>query len=320
MRVSFIIHTPHYKYTTDKIARHLKCDYAYHTTFEDMDKYNPDVVVAGLDYKQLDNDKFISIYTGHGLSWGSGLYSKSNGWYDYITIISEFLKEEILRLEAPPKKDIWVTGWPTTDNLFTKEVKPSVFDNIKRPVILYSPTSNPCSHLYLNDIHTLIPDGATLMIKPHPVPGPTTHTIQIAEENIKDFTNIIVLDYYENPNDYIPYVDLIISDKSSVLFYPLIFPEKPIIQCKFPNLFELWEWESKKYPQSSSCIERTWKAAWRPITSKEELKIAIVEELANPMRNYQIRKRYGDILFGNLRDGQSGKRIAEKIMQLEKKS
>lgn len=90
----------------------------------------------------------------------------------------------------------------------------------------------------------------------------------------------------------------------------------PIIQCRFPNLFELWE----KDPQAYNCIEYTWKDAWRPIASKEELKIAIVEELRNPMRNYQTRKQYGDILFGNLRDGQSGRRMAEKIMELGEKA
>jgi len=163
MRVSFIISTQHYRYTADKIARHLKCDYTYHMTFEDMNKYDPDVVVAGLHYKQLDSDKLISVYTGHGLSWGSGLYSKGNAWYDYVAVMSEFIKGEILRFESPPKKDIWVTGWPTTDNLFTKSVKPPVFDKAKGPVILYAPTSNPSSYPYLTNIHELVPKDATLI-------------------------------------------------------------------------------------------------------------------------------------------------------------
>ncbi len=315
MKVSFVIHTPHYRYITDKIAEHLKCPYEYHTTIEQILQYKPDVVVCGLHFEQFDGKKFISIYTGHGLSWGSGLYGQSNTWHDYVTIMSEFMKSEMVRMGGIPKKEIWVTGWPTTDNLFTKAIRPAIFDKINSPVILYAPTSNPSSYPYLTNIHEFIPKNAFLIIKPHPVPG--IDAKQLAQQHTKGAQNVYIADYHENPNDYIPYVDLIISDKSSVLFYPLIFPEKPIIQCRFPNLFKLWAWESSKYPQASSCIERTWCDAWRPIVSKEELKLAIVEALDDPMMNYQTRKKYGDILFGNFRDGQSGKRVAEKINQLE---
>lgn len=312
MRVSFIIHTPFYRYITDKIAKHLKCQYDFHTTMEQVYRYKPDITVSGLAFKELEG-KYINIFTGHGLTWGSGIWSKSNGWYDYVFAMSDFMKEEIIRFGAEPKKEIWVTGWATTDNLFSKKVRPDIFENIKRPVIFYGPTSNPSSYPYLKDIHTLIPLGATLIIKPHPVPG--VDGKKIAEENIKDFTNIVLLDGYKNPNDYIPYVDLVISDKSSVLFYPLALPEKPIIQCFFPNIEKRWRGDMRAY----ACIEYRWLDAWRQIRSKEELRRAVVEELENPMRNYQTRKKYGDILFGNLRDGQSGRRMAEKIMALEGK-
>ena len=69
---------------------------------------------------------------------------------------------------------------------------------------------------------------------------------------------------------------------------------------------------------SPKYIEYEWRDAWRRVTNKEELREAIVEELKNPMRNYQTRKKYSDILFGNLKDGKAGQRIAEKIMGLKK--
>lgn len=310
MKVSFVIHTPHYRYITDKIVAHLKCSYEYHTTFEQVFQYKPDVVVCGLHYKQLDSKNFVSVYTGHGLSWASGLYGKDNIWHDYVLAMSEFIKNEILRMDGSPKKEIWTTGWPTTDNLFTRKVKPAVFNKFKGPFILYAPTSNPSSYPYLTNIHKLVPKDTVLIIKPHPVPG--IDAGEMARKHTSGAVNVYITDYHDNPNDYIPHVDLIITDKSSVLFYPLAMPEKPVIQCVFPNLLENW----KKYPKSYDCIEYKWRDAWKQVGSGEELKKAVMEELGDPMRNYKIRKNYGDILFGDLRDGQSGKRVAEKIMQL----
>jgi len=321
MKVSFILHNPWSKHLFDGITKHLKCEYAFHSQFEtvtldEVHRYKPDVAVSALHYHKEIGKKQINIFTPHGITYAGGMWSPANKWYDYTIATSDFMKKESIHFDAAPQKEIWVTGWPMFDNLFTKEVKPEIFNSMKRPIIFYAPTGGPVhsSYPHIPDLHTLIPSGATLIIKPHPHQATGIDAKKIAEENIKDFTNVVILSPHEPLDKYVPYVDLVISEKSTALFFPLAFPEKPIIQCAFPHMDEYWR-DSLIQPKF---IEYTWRNAWRGAANREELKKAIVEELENPMRNYQTRKRYGDILFGNLRDGKAGQRIAEKIMGLGK--
>ncbi len=129
---------------------------------------------------------------------------------------------------AFPKSEIVILGHPRNDQIVLNKNKLSFENGLYKKVILYAPTwrnkgnsFEPFSATFLKKLNLFLKNNKFIFIvKKHPKSEIILHG---SFSNIKDYSNKI-----NDIHSFYPYVDILISDYSSVLF-DFILLDKPIV-------------------------------------------------------------------------------------------
>jgi CDP-glycerol glycerophosphotransferase (TagB/SpsB family) len=161
--------------------------------------------------------------------------------YDYVVASSEFQKPIVAENMRIEPNRIWVTGYPRLDDLWRPDDHfLSVVPEIKgKKVILYAPTFQDRAPVVLFPFPDFNPDelkaklregDAVMLIKFHPNTG---EQLQIVKKNLRhilspDLICLMTSVQIQDLNRILQYIDLLITDYSSI-FFDYLFFNKPVI-------------------------------------------------------------------------------------------
>jgi CDP-glycerol glycerophosphotransferase (TagB/SpsB family) len=291
---------------------------------ESLIQFNPMILIlADRHYNLFRNrlPKTIIVWTRHGFA-SKNEAGKGVTGCDFACVSSEWVRNEFIRQGFIPTLGFWVTGFPAADILFQKRsnldytLLPENFSSGKA-TLLYVPTYNELlnsvnvlGERWIDKLKEILPE-INVIIKPHPV---------IPERNPKwmdmwrNATNrneriLLIEDSHSSVYQYLPFADILLSDASSVIFYFLAF-NKPIILVNNPNRFKERQFFDEKGP------EWTWRDMAFEIDNANQLPSAVLRCLETPKEKSEKRLIYKERVFGNLCDGKSAERIADRIKTL----
>lgn len=163
------------------------------------------------------------------------LEKKANKCITHLIVGNEETKKLYAQCFGIDEKNVFVTGLPRTDLLFSEEEKEAnrrkfyeEFEMLKgKRIVLYAPTfrdeqiENPEIALDLKQLSNHLSEDEVFVLRLHP---------HIAKRNTTkcEYNNIIDLSFYSNLNTLLDVSSIVISDYSSIIFEAAAL-EKPII-------------------------------------------------------------------------------------------
>ncbi len=260
----------------------------------------------------------IIIWTRHGFANKNSLRKAIEG-ADFACVSSEWVKEDCETKGWRPRLGFWITGFVPMDKIFSghcekSSVLPPEFP-FGRKTLLYAPTWNR----YFTSVEKIKAEWfekildkfpqLNLIIKLHPHIPIFYPEVMKRWGEIKNERIILVENSSEDIYQFFPFVDILLTDASSVMFYFLAM-DKPIILFNNPKRF----YEKEYFDPSSP--EWTWRDMGEEVGSFEELISAIERSILYPEERSEKRVFYKKRVFGNLTDGRAAERIAEKVRAL----
>ncbi len=265
--------------------------------------------------RQLVPDCLI-VNTRHGL--GDKNHAAIGASHaDRICVSSESIADLFADGYMIAREKIWVTGFSQMDDVFADSNSASAREINKGKTgktVLFAPTYNltlSAAFLLKDEVVKNIrgdDSKINIIIKPHP------HLITKSPEIIEAWAREasahehvhLELDPTVNVMGLFSQADLMISDVSSVAL-AWFAVDKPLICIVDENVAS----ESLHY--ASEGIEWQMLRYARTINDPAALSTAVVAMLNEEFASQNKRREFSDFLFGNLRDGRSSVRIAEKV-------
>lgn len=281
--------------------------------------FKPDILVLAnhhYHYFRGNLPETIIVWTRHGFANKNSLKKAIEG-ADFVCVSSEGVKKDCLEKGWRPRLGFWVTGFVPMDKVFSgKFEKPSIFPEgfPSGKTILYAPTWNR----YFTSIEAIKNEWfekiiekfqVNIIIKPHPMTPLLYPMIVRRWKKITGERIFLVEDSSEDIYKFFPFVDILITDASSVMFYFLAM-DKPIILFNNPKRF----FEKEYFDPSAQ--EWKWRDMGEEVENLEELLYAIEKAILYPDERAERRAFYRKRVFGDLTDGKAAERIAGKIRSL----
>lgn len=211
--------------------------------------------------------------------------------------------------------EFWETGYPQIDPLFRRDPPPPLPIPPGRPTVLYAPTWNlgltsatMLGRSLVELIRAEVPD-VNILIKPHPVIG-DWHPGWMARWRRLARAHAGVHLVEDTHADVVPYMlasDVLVSDASSTIFEFLAL-DRPIVLVTNPRHTADPAW-------APDDIVWLWRDVGEEIHDVGELPAAVAAALRQPAAHAERRRAYAQALFGPFTDGQSHRRIAERILE-----
>jgi CDP-glycerol:poly(glycerophosphate) glycerophosphotransferase len=272
-----------------------------------------------LEYFRLKLPRTMIGSVRHGLIWKRGLDLRparaSARRLDFLAVGDEVPMERYRHIGAEPQ-EAWRTGYPQLDPLFRRDPPPALELPPGRPTVLYAPTWN----VGLGSASVLgarVADWirgpareVNVIIKPHPNLGYRRPDLIRAwrRATAADPSVLLVEDAHADVTPYMLASDLLVSDASSAIFLFLALG-RPMVLYTSPHA---------RHDPAYQAEDIVWR--WRDVGAEvlrpEDLAGAVREELTHPGGRAPARARRAEELFGRFADGQSHRRIAERIVDL----
>ena len=253
-RIGFHILWDFHHAVLDPIYDLLKDDFQCLITkdAERLIQFNPKILVLADRHYHLFRNKLpntIIIWTRHGFSSKNETGKGVNGC-DFACVSSEWVRDEFIRRGFQPNLGFWVTGFPAADILFQNRSKldyslfPEKFSKGKA-TLLYVPTYNELlnsvnvlGEKWIDELKKILPE-VNIIIKPHPViPERNPKWMKMWREAAsRNDRTLLIEDSHSSVYQYLPFVDILLSDVCSAIFYFLAL-NKPIILVNNPNRFK----------------------------------------------------------------------------------
>jgi CDP-glycerol glycerophosphotransferase (TagB/SpsB family) len=244
-----------------------------------------------------------------------GIPARSFRAADYVCVTSEYVRDDFIAQGIEPRREYWITGYIQMDNLFSSP-RPAQIPR-GRKVVLYAPTWHQglSSLPMLNaQVAELLHSGRSdtfVVIKPHPLVqegqdprvAPWMKTLRDACRGRADTLLI-----EERGTDVMPWLnaaDVLVTDASSVQLEYLAL-DRPLVLIDNPERFASPHFDPKGQ-------EWAWRDMGEAVGDVKALPNAISSALDHPRQQAPQRAVYRQRLFGDLVDGRSGSRLAEKI-------
>jgi hypothetical protein len=260
----------------------------------------------------------IIIWTRHGFANKNSLRKAIEGT-DFACVSSEWVKEDCIKNGWIPRLGFWITGFVPMDKIFSGHLeRPSILPPgfpFGRKTLLYAPTWNryftSAEEIKAEHFEKILDKFPQLniIIKPHPLMSILYRGILGKWKKIKDERLIFVENASEDIYQFFPYADILFTDASSVMFYFLAM-DKPIILFNNPRRFREKEYFDPFSP------EWKWRDMGEEVENFDELISAIEKSIFHPEEKLERRAFYRKRVFGDLTDGRSAERIAEKVRAL----
>jgi len=286
--------------------------------------FKPKILVLASAHYHIFRGKLagtIVIWVRHGFSDKNSVRHCIDGC-DFACVSSNWVRDEYIRLGMHPRIGYWVTGFVPMDKVLghSKHFNPPLLPkNFKRgrATLLYAPTWNN----YLNSVEVLGDQWLDILgrsmphisviIKPHPH-IPTLFPRWMAMWRAAARRNkqtVLIEDSNADIYEYLGSADILLSDASSVIFYFLAL-NRPIILVNNPHRFK------DRIYFNPAGHEWTWRDMGIHIDHRDELPHALQRCLQYPEEFSKQRTLYRKRIFGNLLDGRSAERIANRIRSL----
>ncbi len=254
------------------------------------------------------------IYTRHGLISKNFVFQAVKGC-DFVMVPGPDQKQEFVQRGSLPEERVWITGYSQMDPLFRGETGPLGYEIDKtKKTVLYAPTftpglsSIPAMSSYL-EANPECFDDLNVIMKLHPMAPEiyprewralkhlchTKENMHFAEAGSDNIVN------------YLAVADVLVSDLSSVVFQFLAV-DRPIITFNHP--------ERRNSPQyDAEGLEWRWRDMGIEIDRMQDLRPEINEALKDPSSKQEIRKKYKELLFGDVVDGRTGERVKANLQE-----
>jgi CDP-glycerol glycerophosphotransferase (TagB/SpsB family) len=287
----------------------------------ELTRFLPHVIVAAEDLTYLHLRAHLPfsrfVHTRHGLA-NKGIPARSFRAADYVCVTSEFVRDEFIAQGIQPRREYWVTGYIQMDNLFSAPRPPQIPAGKK--VVLYAPTWHfGLSSLPMLDSRAveLLHGGRSdtfVVIKPHPLVqegqdpklAPWMQTLREACSNRTD--TYLIEDRAQDVMPWLKAADVLVTDASSVQLEFLAL-DRPLVLIDNPDRLTSLHFDPKG-------LEWVWRDMGEAVARAEDLPGAVAVALDRPQERAPQRSVYRQRLFGDLVDGRSGTRLAERIDQL----
>ncbi len=263
----------------------------------------------------------IVVWLRHGFA-SKGNFIPSVTASDFAGLNSQWVRDDLKSRGIKPLIDFWVTGFVPADVIFQKE-QPLPHDlngagfSPERKTVLYAPTYNETFNSFKALGRTWIDEVVNeigeinIIIKPHPItPSRSQEWMEYWREAQTCHRHVyLVEDSHANVYRYFNFADVLLSDASSVVFYFLGL-DRPVVLVTDPTR----DLDCGFYDPDGP--EWNWRELGVEVGSPRELAGAISNSLENPAYKSELRHKYAQRVFGNLTDGRSAERVAEKISAL----
>ena len=283
-------------------------------------EFAPDVVVladthVALLRARLPDAVFVGVR--HGLiSKNTTRFSART--VDFYCVTSAASRDWYIAHKATPRRDFWMVGYLQMDPLLRDDGQPLPLDlPTDHKMVLYAPTWNAqlSSATMLGarvvDLIRGERDNVSVVIKPHPVSfHQTPQWLETWRKVADSNANVHLVD--DAGADVIPWLraaDVLVSDVSSVVFQYLAL-DRPVVLISNPDRFA-----SPHFDQRG--IEWLWRDLGEELHDVKNLAAAVGRALDDPGAGAARRAHYRHELFGELIDGQTAERLADKITELE---
>lgn len=255
------------------------------------------------------------VNTRHGLGDKNYAYYAS-AIVDYVCVSSACVARHQASAGCLDPAKFWVTGFPQMDPLFRmiESTGAGRLDSSRR--ILFAPTFTNhlnAGELIGNDPVATLRGGESgwhITIRPHPHMQFTHPGLLSAwQQSVAESENAVMdMDFSRSPAELLHRTDVMVSDVSSLALQFLAL-DRPIV-CLMDDAAA----QCSPYFAHESYEARLAGAALRP-DSRREIAGAVRLSLEGnqPDSIVRLRRALCDELFGGLRDGQAGRRIAAKI-------
>lgn len=281
-----------------------------------IQEHDPRVIIAADAQARMLRPlmpKVRFVFTRHGLIDKGNMFATARE-YDYVCASSEGVHDHYVRVGGFEPDRVWVTGYSQMDPLFRPEPLPLPFAvSADRPLVVFAPTYNRglsgVEMLKAEFAEKILgsDDAMSLVVKPHPL------TVQRNPRWMRWFRDAAArrknVHVDEDPaSNIIPFLkraDLLVSDASSVVFQYLAV-DRPVVLLDNPDRFNDPRFESE-------AVEWRWREFAERVDDPANLVAAVKRGLAEPGSRASERQRRAAELFGTLRDGRAGERIAHRV-------
>ncbi len=296
---------------------------AYHVVMTDnpywLREFDPDIIIVAdsqaRTLKQvMPRSKYV--FTCHGFSSKNHVF-KAASHCDYICLSSPYQQKRYEEEGGFRPEQLWNVGYAQMDMLFHKQPTPlSEPIDPSQKTILYAPTYNKelsSAPMLGADLVNKIrgPKGQeNLIIKPHPqIYLRSPEWMKWFREAASHHENVFFIeDPAANVMPYLKNADILVSDASSVIFEYLAM-DRPIILLTNPE-------REKSTHYDPNGLEWRWRDVGEELSDVSALTDAVQKALASPDERQEQRGIRAEMLFGNLRNGETGKHIKGEIEAL----
>lgn len=272
-----------------------------------------EALYGNLSQVRLNNPSALIVNTRHGL--GDKNHAAIGASHcDKICVSSESIKKMMADEMLIPNSKIWVTGYPQLDDFYDlSSTKRNFSKKSHVKSIIFAPTFNralSAAFFLENDLVKKLrgtDSSIKIIVKPHPHLLKFSNLIESWLDESRCNINVVIdTDPTSNITKYFHECDLMVSDVSSAALAWFLV-DKPLV-CLIDHKVA----EASRY-YSPDSIEWKIHDAATVVTNSSALLFAIKNQLINPHVNSQKRGIFSRFLFGNLKDGKSSLRVAEKI-------
>jgi hypothetical protein len=258
------------------------------------------------------------VNTRHGLGDKNYAFFASS-IVDYVCVSSHAVAQAQATAGCLNPESLWVTGFPQMDELFSRLLRSDMPAECAEKNILFAPTFtkglNAGELIGADPVRALRgeADSWHVTIRPHPIME-QSHTALFAQwrDSVAKADNATFdIDYQKPPAESLLRTDVLVSDVSSLALHFLAL-DKPLV-CL------MHETTASRSPFFvPDAYETRLQLAATHVSSAAQLPAAVREALAGlqPTAIVTARRELADELFGDLRDGKAGARIAENILRL----
>lgn len=253
-----------------------------------------------------------------------GLGDKNYAFYaasivDHVCVSSPAVAQAQATAGCLNPESLWVTGFPQMDQLFNRLLRSDMPTEPAEQNILFAPTFtkglNAGELIGADPVRALRgeADSWHVTIRPHPnmLQSHPALFAQWRDSVAKASNATFDIDYQKPPAELLLRTDVLVSDVSSLALHFLAL-DKPLV-CL---MHETSASRSPFFVPDS--YETRLQLAATHVRSADQLPAAVREALAGlqPPAIVTARCALADELFGDLRDGKAGARIAQNILRL----